>query len=525
MDSAPKMYKNQNRKQSHFSVFFGVGRGGFCQNRVKIVVASTILFGFCALSANFATPVSAASLTLTVPDAINLDLSPDMNSGFKESDSATAYAQTSGFWGYNFTIKATENNTLKNGSSIIDSITQSLSSTDFSSKVAANTWGYKPPKVNGTTNTNYLAGPTTSETVIEKTSAANTSTNPYNFSIAAKVDATLPTGTYKNTFILTLSANTVSYNITYHLNSGSWSGTSPQTGSSAEQKITLDSHTPSRNGYTFQGWCSTSTANDTCSNGGQTYSPGAEYTLVNGNNMLDLYAMWKSAKPTTMQEFGDYCDSMKENEDITLQDTRDNNSYVVTKLKDGQCWMTQNLRIIGRSISSSDSDMTSGSYTIPNDQPSAFSTSSDNQNSNHAYYGGNTSYGAHYTWYSATAGSGNSSLTTANAVAPNSICPKGWKLPTGGAGGNFKNIATLYNISSNSTGSNILRNEPLNFIYAGCILYSNGELYAQSSEGHYWSSTVYDSNHAYYLRFRNSDAYPQIDNYRPYGFSVRCIAR
>ena len=55
--------------------------------------------------------------------------------------------------------------------------------------------------------------------------------------------------------------------------------------------------------------------------------------------------MWFSAQPKTMQDFGDYCNQMETDQVLTLKDARDNNNYTVAKLKDGQCWMTQNLKL------------------------------------------------------------------------------------------------------------------------------------------------------------------------------------
>ena len=47
-----------------------------------------------------------------------------------------------------------------------------------------------------------------------------------------------------------------------------------------------------------------------------------------------------------------------------------------------------------------------------------------------AQYSGN-----YYNWYTATAGTGTYAMVSENA--PSSVCPKGWKLPTGGEGGQF----------------------------------------------------------------------------------------
>ena len=193
---------------------------------------------------------------------------------------------------------------------------------------------------------------------------------------------------------------------------------------------------------------------------------------------------------------------------VTLTDTRDNNTYTVSKLADGRCWMTQNLRIINKTITPADSNVTTN-YTIPASSLSGF-ISHDTSN---AYV---DSDGGFYSWYTATAGTGTDALTVNGQDAPASICPKGWRLPTGGSGGEFQ---TLYN---NYNSSSILRSNPVHLTLAGDVRSSSR--YGQGSSGYYWSSTVESINYAYYLRLNISYVAPTDDNGKGYGYSVRCIA-
>ena len=204
------------------------------------------------------------------------------------------------------------------------------------------------------------------------------------------------------------------------------------------------------------------------------------------------------------------CANTKEHQVATLKDVRDGNTYTVAKLKDGKCWMTQNLRIIDKTITPADSDVTSN-YTIPASSISGF----DHYDTSNAYVDNND--GGFYTWYAATAGTGTTALTTNGQNTTVSICPKGWRLPTGGDNGEFKVLYDNYNSSS------ALRSNPVNLTLFGYV-HSSSRGY-QGSYGFYLSSTVYSSNVAYYLNLNTSSVYPAGNLSKLVGFSVRCIAR
>ena len=193
---------------------------------------------------------------------------------------------------------------------------------------------------------------------------------------------------------------------------------------------------------------------------------------------------------------------------VTLTDTRDNNTYTVSKLADSKCWMTQNLRIIDKTITPADSNVTSN-YTIPASSLSGFSS----YDTSNAYV---DSDGGFYTWYTATAGTGTQSMSTQGQNTTVSICPKGWRLPTGGNSGEFQALYNNYNSSS------ALRSNLVNLVLSGGV--NSSSRYVQGSVGGYWSSTVYSSNYAYFLYLDSYHVYPADHLLKYYGFSVRCIA-
>ena len=192
---------------------------------------------------------------------------------------------------------------------------------------------------------------------------------------------------------------------------------------------------------------------------------------------------------------------------IELEDERDGNTYTVKKLADGNVWMTENLRIANKTITSSDSNVSSD-FTIPASSVSGFNA----YDTNNAYV--DSTYGGYYTFYTATAGTGGSSLTSGNASSD--ICPKGWRLPTGGSSGEFQ---TLYN---NYNSSALMQGIP-NLSLSGYVI--NGSVSNQGSGGYYWSSTVDNANIAYNLYLGSSNVNPANNNNKNNGNSVRCVAQ
>ena len=150
--------------------------------------------------------------------------------------------------------------------------------------------------------------------------------------------------------------------------------------------------------------------------------------------------------------------------------------------------------------------------------------------------------GNYYNWTAAVAMNDTTSYTAKSTVMPNSICPKGWRLPDGPVGNNtisdFNTLLNAYNIANGNdygTGSSSVNvgykdggfakmgAAPLYFARSGYVYGST--LYYFSTSGGYWSSTVFSSDDAYYLGYSSSGLYPASRGNRSYGRSVRCIAR
>ena len=237
-----------------------------------------------------------------------VDLTPvNKNGTFASSDDTTVTTNTtaeftvntSNYTGYNLVFKASSADTnpdkLTNATTgdTLSSITTATSEADFSANTSAaatnynGKWGFKPSKLSGVANSNYLPAPTTSGTLLDTTTGANTTANNYTIAIGARADYTKPSGTYTNTYELIATANPVAYAILYYDLSGIGTASSQKndagltwntvSGSTAKEAtyteisrqtsaintaatITLTPPTGmARDTYTFAGWCRNST--------------------------------------------------------------------------------------------------------------------------------------------------------------------------------------------------------------------------------------------------------------------------
>ena len=263
-----------------------------------------------------------------------------------------------------------------------------------------------------------------------------------------------------------------------------------------------------------------------------------------------------------------------------LEDLRDSKMYWVAKLKDGNCWMTQNLELdltSGEPLTPELSDVSvnwnpgattftsaqegvrgssyyntvqswnlgkyvwktpnSTSYCQPDTNLSESSCASywqdvstwapmtEYRTDGVTYDANSQTYDAHYlagnyySWQAATAGTAPSGSGTASG----SICPKGFELPPNTGDNSYNSLISAYNISSNTAGGTAMRSVPLFFVRSGYVNPTN-YLYYAGNYGYYWSSVASSSSYAYCLSFYSSSVNLSNYGYRYYGRSVRCVA-
>ncbi|MBO7657047.1 hypothetical protein J6S55_00125 [Candidatus Saccharibacteria bacterium] len=297
--------------------------------RVVGISASVTLAAFMTLAAfpitlkgNVAEAMTGnpASTILTMTSAsasANLDLvvrnangtfstSPDLNS-------ARFSITTDNYTGYKLLIAGTnDTRELVNSASgtALESITTAMDAGLFGGDTATSLngkWGYKPSKLNSTTNTNFLPAPTTSNLdTLDITNSANSTANNYIIALGARADYSTIPGTYTNTFVLTAVANNIPYTINFNDNTeDSTVANLPATisGDTISTSVALPTTIPTRTGYTFAGWCDTVTtinANGTTACSGTVY-PASTTTTTSyldfidqtvSSNIANLYTMW-----------------------------------------------------------------------------------------------------------------------------------------------------------------------------------------------------------------------------------------
>ena len=487
------------------------------------IVAFISCFAFVLLSFTILHPLSSptqpteaatgssqsSSLTLDLASSsasVDLLVTDPEGSFAVSSSNAEFNVTTNNFTGYTLSIMSSNDEgllTSTNGSSL-SSITSAISLDTFAGSTSYNgKWGYRPSIYNAVANTSFLPSPTTTATTLDTTTAPNTSIpNYYTIEIGVRSDYTTASSSYTNTFIITAVSNPINYTISYNSNTSDNVTNMPSTQSSSTMatNIVLSSNIPVRDGYDFMGWCTVApdTATpETCT--GTTFQPGGDFGIDQTTlNNTTLYAMWQS-QIIYMQDLTlDQCQAKASNSNITVVDSRDNNSYTVRYIN-GNCWMTQNLRLSGgRTLTSADSNVASSWYF-----PNTSLTSGNSNTDAYSTISSNTSYGGYYNFCAASAGTNCQDSTKYDTTYD--ICPKGWRLPTDSE--NYS-IAGFYDSAFSP-------------VYSG--RYRNGSLDDTGSYGSWWSSTADGSSYQYYLYYYGGNLRATDYGNKYYGFSVRCV--
>lgn len=229
----------------------------------------------------------------------------------------------------------------------------------------------------------------------------------------------------------------------------------------------------------------------------------------------------------TMQGF--QCELKNIGDTATLVDSRDGSRYRIERLADGNCWMLDNLRIAGKTLTSEDSNVLENvTFNLPASDINSF----DGLPSYTAAVYVDPTYGGFYNYYTATAGfDGYSMIYTGVNYAEYSamdLCPKGWHMPTGGPGGNVKTLVDTY-------GSDTLAAQKLDLKLSGYVTnYFDKGMYmitdsSNSSYSHFWTSrsmNAYNAYEYYAMTYQDSIFYSwEYWSTKTFGESIRCIAQ
>ena len=192
----------------------------------------------------------------------------------------------------------------------------------------------------------------------------------------------------------------------------------------------------------------------------------------------------------------------------TLTDARDGSTYTTASIN-GQCWMTQNLRIMG-TVTAALSNFSGSDFNIEGGGTLATGNSTASTYTEpRATLSTNSSYpGAYYNYCAASAGT---VCTDSNSTdASSDICPSGWRLPTNAE---FGTIGT-----SSGSATNV---SAFGASYSGGYL--SGTLLLTSTYGFWWSSTAYDTAYRYSLYYNVGKLCSGLYYPRQNGFSIRCV--
>ena len=300
----------------------------------------------------------------------------------------------------------------------------------------------------------------------------------------------------------------------------------------------------------------------------------ANAPYINIDNTVTMYAVWGKtfnaayADANKSQLSGHYkmqdgtddiCKEIYVGATETLIDSRDNTTYMAGRLKDGKCWMLDNLALDPTNSTTAanmnalntnatqeaitnllngGSNTTGWSNTAVanittsfgnNDgyiQPRINNVSKDTLVASYgpASISGQAKVGIYSNYCASSASTycyaGGQGVDVPDTImdAPQDICPANWRMPTGGNAGEYSTLAQKY--TNTATETNSLQ---YNLSTSLSGYYSGSSAYGQGSDGGWWSSTYIGSVSMYYLFVNPSYVSPGYDGNRGHGRSMRCL--
>ena len=509
---------------------------GTLKPMLSIIAVSFVLLGFTTIiySSN-STYASSISISLTGNVNLNI-LKNNTNPTFGKSTAQTATVTSDHFTGYTLTIAGSNDTGRLVGSNdstkYLSSITTPLTESQFNTDTHNDQWGFLPSKLNSITNNSYQPSPTaTTPTTIDVTSSpTDNDGNDYTLALASRISPNMPLDSYGQTFVLAATGNGYDYYIGYTDDLNDMPENQLGTNTTATY-VNISSTTPTKAGYVFAGWCDQKTTNNGTTCPGTTYPAGQRIDLDGTSaNHYDLHAIWDpvtfaEAGATNMQSMTTaICNAVAIGQEATLSDTR-GGSYRVGKMKDGHCWMLDNLALGRTQLTPSDTNI-SENYIFPTNATTWDNSYTDakintdyiNATPDTTLPESNTwKVGVYYNYCAATAGTYCPAELVAGILSGQDICPKGWRMPSGGHGSEYQAIWDAY--SNNYTNFRTALRLPLSGYY------SSAQAHYQGSRGDYGSSTYHNAEGMYDLRILTSEVSPSNAYYRTNGFSVRCIAK
>ena len=485
----------------------------------------------------------SVNISITGGDLSIASLSPGSSS---DSNIITVSASSNAIHGY--TLTSTVGSSSNTSAELRRDGTETSTDRKFTSLTAnkaaldgfsSSDWGYSYSTDSGSTWVSGDVGSTSSgyngytyngsSSYVTHINASSNGSSSFQYKIGAKASGTQVAGEYTNVinFIGTGKVVTTNYTISYNANGGTGAPAN-QTGSTTNGAVALSSTLPTKAGYSFKGWCTVDNTTDPAACSGITVKSGGLMALNSGSSASvtkTVYAVWG----TNMKYIQNLAASDCVNTAPTkVVDSRDGEEYLVQRLADGKCWMLDNLTLGSSSVIALTPNDTNiaNNWTLPAmawDEFDSYTTakidtSFKNDVPENAPSGslGSNKVGVYYNYCAASGGSICDSSNSNNASYD--ICPKGWRMPTGGSSGEYGVLYAAYN-----NAGNFMKNlsTPMSGYYDYVSASSIG------AAGWFWSSTRYDNSKMYLLKvdYDNTVDLYNTDISRMDGASVRCVLK
>ena len=471
------------------------------------------------------------SIAISIPGEIAFAVTPTATGEFA-SGSATISVSTNNSSGYALYLSAPDGNALKSLNPDTSATVAALSqpATSDSDDFANNTWGYNLGTTAPDASATYQAVPLDQSQPQQTTEAPTNDT--YTLTFGAKVDNTMPSGTYTSTVTISVVANPVILTwdelvLMQDMNPSACAGAPV----GATKRLKDD-----RDGKLYwvaklkDGNCwMTQNLDFDIPEGGLTNENGlAAKTDLPDGTVWDSTSGANAPQPTN----------------TTIENVYDSSNYYSTYSYDPGYYIKSDPDAYGSYCTGvpglNSSSCTSAGWVNVGDgsgytaltEEQADSTSSSNPiyevtvvDEQAKTYDAHYLVGNYYQWNAATAGTGGSDVTAQYQDAAGSICPKGWKLPSNtDADDDYYNlIMTAYGLNPNTASATAITQAPLYFTPAGYV--DSGSLSYAGIDGYYWLSTPQSDSRAYSLYFYTQRVMPSYNPYRYKGFPVRCLAR
>ncbi len=303
----------------------------------------------------------------------------------------------------------------------------------------------------------------------------------------------------------------------------------------------------------------------------------APYTNI--DNTVTMYAVWGKtfnaayADANKSQLSGHYkmqdgteelCKEIYVGATETLIDVRDNTTYMAGRLKDGKCWMLDNLALdptnsttasnmnasntnatqeainnllnggsttTGWSSVAIENKITGWNETSPNnayEYPYVNNQSKDTLVTSYgpASTNGQAKVGIYYNFCAATVGTycyeigSGADQPNTDIDASQDLCPANWRMPTGGSNGEYYKLFNKYSTTQDATSTASLQynlSTPLSGLYISSSALNQG------SGGYWWSSTYYNDFNLYILVVSSTEVDPGSGYTRYGGVTMRCL--